>query len=95
MLLLEIIEAGMFGRTQTAIKPSPGKRKKLTLLSKPHILLSHMVLLSEHLVLNLDWMEFQENPRFKKEVAHLGETNVSCFFSGIMICGSCGLLHME
>lgn len=56
--LLEIMQAGMFGRTRSAIKPFQGKGKKLALLSKPHILQSQMVLLSEHLVLDLDWMEF-------------------------------------
>lgn len=40
------------------IKAFQGKRKKLAVLSKPHILLSQMVLLSEHLMLNLDWMKF-------------------------------------
>ena len=70
-------------------------KKNSPLLSKPHILLSQMVLLSEHLTLNVDWMKFPENHALKKAVAHSGETNVSCFFSGIMICGFCGLLHME
>lgn len=50
--LLEIMRAGMFGGTWTAIKPFQGKRKKVALLSKPHILLDQIVLLSEHLALN-------------------------------------------
>lgn len=54
-----------------------------------------MVLLSKHLVADSYWMEFLEDPCFKKKWLIWGKTNVSCFFSGIMIWGSCGLLHME
>lgn len=70
------------------------KRKKLALLSKPHILQSQMVLLSEHLVLDLDWVEFQENPRFKKKWLIWGKQTSAASFQAL-ICGSCGLLHME
>lgn len=40
------------------------EKKKKAVLSKPHILLSQMVLLSEHLVRDLDWMEFSREPTF-------------------------------
>lgn len=75
--------------------PFKEKEKKVGLVSKPHILLSQMVLLSQHLVADSYWVEFLEDPCFKKKWLIWGKTIVSCFFSGIMICGSCGLLHME
>lgn len=84
MLSLEISQAGMLGRTGTSIKPFQGKwGKKLTLLSKPHILLSQMVLLSEHLTLNLDWMEFEESPRFKKKWLIWGKQTSAASFQAL------------
>lgn len=84
MLLVEIKQPGMFGGIQTAIKPFQGKKKKkLALLSKPHILLSHMVLLSEHLTLNLDWMKFQENPHFKKKLLIWGKQASAASFQSL------------
>lgn len=83
MLLLELMQAGMFGRTQTAIKPFQGKRKKLAPLSKPDILLSQMVPLSEHLVQNLDWMESEENPRFKKKWLIWGKQTSAASFQAL------------
>lgn len=62
------------------IKAFQGKRKKLAVLSKPHILPSQMVLLSEHLILNLDWMKFLPGPIFKEEVAHLGMQTSAAYF---------------
>lgn len=59
------------------------KKEKLGPLSKPHILLSQMVLLSEHLVLNLDWMEFQENPWFKKKWLIWGKQTSTASFQAL------------
>lgn len=81
MHLVEILHSKRVWQCTRYHKTLSRKKGKLTLLSRPHILLSQMVLLSEYLILNLDWTKFQENPRFKKIVAHLGERNVSCFFS--------------
>lgn len=84
MLLLEIMPAGMFGRTRMAIKPFQGNRgKKVALLFKPHILLSQMVLLSERLVLNPYWMEFLEEPRFKKKWLIWGKQTSAASFQAL------------
>lgn len=83
MLLLEIMQAGMFGRSPKAIKPFQGKREKLALFSKPHILLSHMVLLTEHLSLALDWIEFQENLCFKKKWLIWGKLTSAASFQAL------------
>lgn len=82
-------------KTNGHITLSRKREKKVGLVSKPHILLSQMVLLSKHLVADSYWTEFVEDPCFKKKWLIWGKTNVSCSFSGSMICGSCGLLHME
>lgn len=91
--LLEIMQAGMFGRTRSAIKPFQGKRKKLALLSKPHILQSQMVLLSEHLVLDLDWMEFfRRSCALKKKWLIWGKQTSAASFQAlwfVVLVGCC------
>ncbi len=56
------------------------KKEKNAVLSKPHILLSQMVLLSEHLVLNLDWTE---SPRFKKNWLIWGKQTSAASFQAL------------
>lgn len=83
----------MFGRTRSAIKPFQGKRKKLALLSKPHILQSQMVLLSEHLVLDLDWMEFfRRSCALKKKWLIWGKQTSAASFQAlwfVVLVGCC------
>lgn len=87
------MQAGMFGRTRSAIKPFQGKRKKLALLSKPHILQSQMVLLSEHLVLDLDWMEFfRRSCALKKKWLIWGKQTSAASFQAlwfVVLVGCC------
>lgn len=66
---LEIMAAGMFWQNTKGHKILSRKKggKKVALLSKPHILLSQMVLLSEHLVPNPYWTAFLEEPCSKKK----------------------------
>lgn len=59
------------------------QEKKVALLFKPHILLSQMVLLSEHLALDPHWTEFQEEPRSKKKWLIWGKQTSAASFQAL------------
>lgn len=72
------------------------QEKKVALWFKPHILLSQMVLLSEHLALDPHWTEFLEEPRSKKKWLIWGKQTSAASFQAlwfVVLAGCCTWKH--